>query len=198
MIKSAYPVKNLAVGAVELAALYGANALIARYFPHWVPKATINLTQREFASWFSAAALIGAVASFGLLDGMSKAQNRLQASILAETTVDGSAQVKPAPLLRIFTMGIDAASFIWSIRACTDTDSTVASLIGMLAYLSLPRIFARSVQAKHPQMSAQGALVVQEAPLQARAEVRHYAKAIALTSTIGMLCIALSIAITTA
>jgi len=157
--------KQLALSALEIAALCAVNALISFRYPHWIPKATVNTSHREWASVLSAMSLMAAVVSFRLLDLLNKA-----------CAHDRDAwRALRGQVLRIVSIGVDIASFIWSIRACTDSDSVWSTVAIVLVYAALPAMLKR---------------------IHTRDSAAFYATLIAAASLVGVVCLVLSASVT--
>src|ERR1700731_3515312 len=114
-----YSYRQLALSGLELFGLFAISGLISLFFPHWVPIATVNPTQREWASVFSAASLLACVISLRAFGTLVKAyaQDPVQ-----WRRSNGSA-------LKWTSMGVDAAAFFWSTRACTDRDTMIMTVV---------------------------------------------------------------------
>ncbi|WP_347558004.1 hypothetical protein [Robbsia sp. KACC 23696] len=164
--------KQLALGGLELFALFGISGLISLYFPHWVPKATVDLRQREWASVFSAGSLFTCAISLRALNMLTKAVSK-ESALWQE--VNG-------PLLKWGSMIVDAAAFLWSTRACTDRDSMIVTVLMGIAYLGLPALFKRKAAAP---MSPHD-----------RRHVQPYASTVGIAALIALICLFLSSAIT--
>lgn len=169
--KTTLSFRGVAFGFVEMGVLYGVNTWISRRFPHWIPQATVNGAQREIASALSAVSLTTAVISFGMLDVTLNACKNLD----AERRREAWQQIR-GPLLRTGSVAVDIASFLWSIRACTNLDAGVATLIASVAFVMLPRLL----------MKKMGPAV----------RPGTFARIVAAASTTGLICILLSMAVT--
>ncbi len=163
--------RGIAFGFVEMGLLYGVNTWISRRFPHWIPQATVNGAQREIASALSAVSLTTAVISFGMLDATLNACRRLDAERRQQTW-----RQMRGPLLRTGSVAVDIASFLWSIRACTNLDAGVATVIASVAFVMLPRLLMKRLGPAVPPNA--------------------FARIVAIASTTGLICILLSMAVT--
>lgn len=151
---------------MELLLLCAVSGLISFCFPQWIPKATQNAWHREWASVLSAGSLLAAVASFRLLDLLKTA---------CANEPDIWRQVR-GKTLRAASIGVDFASFVWSIRACTDADSLWAMAAIVAVYISLPKLIRRYAGP--------------------RATAPYFALLVGAVSVLGMACLILSAAIT--
>ncbi len=123
------------MNGLELFGLFAISGLISWYFPHWVPKATVDPTQREWASVFSAGAMLACVISLRALSMISKMP--IAGSVQATTPTAGR--------LKWASFGIDATAFLWSTRACTDRDTMIVTVAMGIAYLGFPRVLKRVI-----------------------------------------------------
>ena len=164
--------KKLIVNGLELFGLFALSALISWYFPHWVPKATVDPTQREWASVFSAGAMLACVISLRALSMIPKTRDL--------TSSRGS--TSSASSLKWASIAVDAMAFLWSTRACTDRDTMIVTVVMGIAYLGFPKVLKR--------------LTGTPASSVAYPDDAAVARIVAVAAGLGLICVLISGAIT--
>lgn len=157
---------------LQLLGLFAVSGLLSSFFPHWIPVATVNPIQREWASAFSAASLLACVVSvraFGALT-QTAARNPM------------ASRTSAAPRLKWASMGVDIAAFLWSTRACTDRDTMIVTALMAVVYLGFPIALKRfSGEAQYAEGDD---------------DFRTPTRIVAAAAAVGLVCVLVSGAIT--
>jgi len=171
-VRRPYSYKQLAFNGLELFGLFAVSGLISLCFPQWIPTATVNPTQREWASVFSALSLLACGISLRAFGSLTKAY----ASAPMQWRTSSSTALKWA------SMGVDAAAFFWSTRACTNRDTVIATVVIALAYIGFPAVLKRFPAGTGHDMHAESS--------------ERYARIVAVAAVVGLVCVLVSGGIT--
>lgn len=167
-----YSYRQKALTGLQLLGLFAVSGLLSLFFPHWLPIATVNPIQREWASAWSAASLLACVISVRAF------------GTLTQTSVRNpmSSRTSAVARLKWASMGVDAAAFLWSTRACTDRDTMIVTVLMAVAYLGFPLALKRvSGGAKHADGDD---------------DARIHTRIVAAAAAVGLACVLVSGAIT--
>lgn len=178
MRRSRYSYKQLTLSGLELFGLLAISGLISLFFPQWIPKATINPTQREWASVFSALSLLACGISLRAFGSLTKAY----------ATDPMQWRASNGPTLKWASMCVDAAAFFWSMRACTNRDTTVATIVIGLVYVGFPAVLKR--------FSADAANGIRTLGGESYESGERYARIVVVTAVVGLICVLISGGIT--
>jgi len=166
------------LSGLELFSLFAISGLISYYFPQWIPKATVNPTQREWASVFSALSLLACGISLRAFGALTKTFG----------TDPLQWRAPNGPTLKWASMGVDAAAFFWSTRACTNRDTLIATVVIAFAYIGFPAVVKR--------FGADARRDVYIGSSEAALSGAFYTRIVAAAAVAGLVCVLVSGGIT--